>query len=152
MLRGLSCLNEKTISFLHIADTHFGVYFAKKPRNQLKKEYCNLFFTKSEEVIKKAIKDHKIDFIIHSGDFFNRSKPPPEVIDRAVKPFSATAIKGIPIYLLPGNHVRGKLPFGMLHYQDNINVFLWHDSAYDDPSQQVRAKGIVFRPSLFLHF
>ncbi len=123
MIRGISCLNETIISFLHLGDTHYGVNFAKKPRDQLKKEYSNLFFTKSEEVIKKAIDDHKIDFIIHSGDFFNRSKPPPEVIDRAVKPFSETANKGIPIYLLPGNHERSKLPFGLLHYQDNINVF-----------------------------
>jgi DNA repair exonuclease SbcCD nuclease subunit len=116
-------LTETIISFLHITDTHFGVNFAKKPRNQLKEEYSNLFFSKSEEVIKKAIECHKIDFIVHSGDFFNRSKPPPEVVDRAVKPFSITANKGIPIYLLPGNHERSKLPFGLLHYQDNINVF-----------------------------
>ncbi|MHA2367021.1 MAG: metallophosphoesterase family protein [Candidatus Hodarchaeales archaeon] len=114
---------EKIISFLHIGDTHFGVYYAKKPRDQLKKEYSNLFFTKTEEVIKQAIISHKVDFIVHSGDFFNRSKPPPEVVDRAVKPFSETANNGIPIYLLPGNHERSKLPFGLLHYQDNINVF-----------------------------
>ena len=108
-------------------------------RNQLKKKYCDLFFTQSEEVIKKAIDDHKIDFIIHSGDFFNRSKPPPEVVDRAVKPFSETANKGIPIYLLPGNHERGKLPFGLLHYQDNINVFK------DPRSFTFKKKGIIIQ-------
>ncbi|MHA1967074.1 MAG: metallophosphoesterase family protein [Candidatus Hodarchaeales archaeon] len=116
-------MNETIISFFHFGDTHFGVNFAKNSRNQLKKEFSNLFFTKSEEAIKQAIKSHKVDFIVHSGDFFNRSKPPPEVVDRAVKPFSETANKGIPVYLLPGNHERSKLPFGLLHYQDNINVF-----------------------------
>jgi DNA repair exonuclease SbcCD nuclease subunit len=111
------------ITFLHIADTHFGANWSRRIRNIQRKKYGELFFDKCEAVINDALKTHNIDFIIHSGDFFNRSKPPPEVVDRAVKPFYQIANKNIPVYIIPGNHERSKLPFGLLHYQDNIHVF-----------------------------
>ncbi|MFX0087713.1 MAG: exonuclease SbcCD subunit D [Candidatus Hodarchaeota archaeon] len=116
-------MNFSEINFLHIADTHFGANYSRKIRNIRRKKYGELFFEKNEIVIKEAFEKHNVDFIIHSGDFFNRSKPPPEVVDRAVKPFSQIANKNVHVYIIPGNHERSKLPFGLLHYQDNIHVF-----------------------------
>ena len=84
-------MDKDAIRFLHLSDTHFGVYYALKPRNLLRRAYSELFFHKVEEVIREATSIHKIDFIIHSGDFFNRSKPPPEVVDRGVRPFQRAA-------------------------------------------------------------
>ena len=90
----------------------------------LRRAYGELFFQKIANVIQKAISNHHIDFIIHSGDFFNRSKPPPDVIDRAVKSFRPAIQKEIPIYILPGNHERSKLPLGLLPFSNgNINLF-----------------------------
>jgi DNA repair exonuclease SbcCD nuclease subunit len=84
-----------------------------------------LFFLKVEEIIREAISIHKIDFIIHSGDFFNRSKPPPKVVDRGVKPFQLAARKGIPVFIIPGNHERSRLPLGLLpFFNDNLNLFV----------------------------
>ncbi len=123
-------MQNPTIRFLHIGDTHFGVHYAVKPKNLLRRAYGDLFFQKSKDVIHSAILNHKIDFIIHCGDFFNRSKPPPKVIDRAVKPFLFAANKGIPIYLLPGNHERSKLPLGLLSFHDNIKLFSKPTSYY----------------------
>lgn len=117
-------MDDNSIRFLHFSDTHFGVHYALKPRNLLKRVYGELFFQKVENLIHDAISNHKIDFIIHSGDFFNRSKPPPEVIDRAVKPFQLAARKGIPVFIVPGNHERSKLPLGLLPFSnDNFNLF-----------------------------
>lgn len=89
----------------------------------MRRAYGESFFQKVADVIQKAISDQKIDFIIHSGDFFNRSKPPPEVIDRAVKSFQPAIQKEIPIYILPGNHERSKLPLGLLPFNGNFNLF-----------------------------
>ena len=117
-------MSEDSISFLHLSDTHFGAHYALKPKNLQRRAYGELFFQKAEEVINKAISEHHVDFIIHSGDFFNRSKPSPEVVDRGVKPFQLAAKKGIPIYVIPGNHERSKLPLGLLPFSDdNINLF-----------------------------
>ncbi len=117
-------MHENIIRFLHIGDTHFGVHYALNPKNPYRRAYGELFFQKIEEVINQAISEHHVDFIIHSGDFFNRSKPPPEVVDRGVKPFQLAAKRGIPIFIIPGNHERSKLPLGLLPFSnDNINLF-----------------------------
>ncbi|MFX0170677.1 MAG: exonuclease SbcCD subunit D [Candidatus Hodarchaeota archaeon] len=117
-------MNNTSISFLHIADTHFGVHYALKPKNQLRKAYGDLFFHKAEEALEKALSIHNVDFVLHVGDFFNRSKPPVEVVDRAVRPFIKAAVElDVPIFILPGNHERGKLPLGLLSYYDNIHIF-----------------------------
>ena len=49
-----------SIRFLHLSDTHFGVHYALKPRNLLRRAYSELFFRKVEEVIREAILIHKI--------------------------------------------------------------------------------------------
>ena len=117
-------MHQNSIRFLHIGDTHFGVHYALRPKNLHRRAYGELFFQKVKEVINTAISVHHVDFIIHSGDFFNRSKPPPEVVDRGIKPFQLAARKGIPIYVLPGNHERSKLPLGLISFSDdNINLF-----------------------------
>ncbi len=117
-------MGRDSIRFLHLSDTHFGVHYALRPRNLLRRAYGELFFRKVEEVIREAISIHKIDFIIHSGDFFNRSKPPPEVVNRGVKPFQLAARKEIPVFIIPGNHERSRVPLGLLPFSnDNINLF-----------------------------
>ncbi|MHA2224119.1 MAG: metallophosphoesterase family protein [Candidatus Hodarchaeales archaeon] len=116
-------MQQRTISFLHLADTHFGVHYAIRPKNQLRRAYGEAFFQKAKKVMEDAIIKHNVDFIIHSGDFFNRSKPPPEVVDRAVTLFNLATNNHIPIYIIPGNHERGKLPIGLLSFQDNIKLF-----------------------------
>ena len=114
---------EDSIRFLHLSDTHFGVHYALNPRNNLRREYGELFFQKVEDNIQEAISKHKIDFIIHSGDFFNRSKPPREVVDRGVKSFQLAAKKGIPVFIIPGNHEKSRLPIGLLSFtNDNLNI------------------------------
>jgi len=117
-------VHESPINFLHLSDTHCGVHYAVTPRNHQRRAYGESFFQKAAEVIETAITHHKVDFILHAGDFFNRSKPPSEVIDRAVQPFLRAANKGIPVYLLPGNHERSTLPLGLLTYHDMINLFV----------------------------
>lgn len=117
-------MGDDFIRFLHISDSHFGVHYALNPRNLHRRAYGETFFQKVTDVVKKAVFNHQVDFIIHSGDFFNRSKPPSEVVDRAVKSFLPAIQKEIPIYILPGNHERSKLPLGLLPFSnENIHLF-----------------------------
>ncbi|MFQ5819032.1 MAG: exonuclease SbcCD subunit D [Candidatus Heimdallarchaeota archaeon] len=132
-------MDEQSISFLHLADTHFGVNYAIKPKNLQRRAYGELFFQKVNDVIDTAISKHNVDFILHSGDFFNRSKPPPLVIERAVQPFVLAAKHGIPVYLLPGNHERSKLPLGLISYYDDINL-LDKPSSYCFEKNGIRIK------------
>ncbi|MFX0014012.1 MAG: exonuclease SbcCD subunit D [Promethearchaeota archaeon] len=115
--------DKNSVRFLHLSDTHFGVHFALHPKNLNRRAYGELFFQKVNDLINKSISRHQVDFIIHSGDFFNRSNPPPEIVDRGVQSFQLATREGIPIFVLPGNHERSKLPFGLLPFSDNINLF-----------------------------
>ena len=111
------------LTFLHLADTHLGVHYAIRPKNLLRRKYGELFFQKIEEVLNKVVVNNKVDFILHSGDLFNRSKPPSEVISRAIHLFLTILQKGIKIYIIPGNHERSFLPIGLLKLHPNIHVF-----------------------------
>jgi len=117
-------VGEDSIKFLHLSDSHFGAHYALKPKNLHRRAYGELFFQKVSKLIRKAISEHKIDFIIHSGDFFNQSKPPSEVINYGVKSIEPAIREEIPIYILPGNHERSKLPLGLLPFSNgNFNLF-----------------------------
>ena len=124
---------QNTVKFLFLSDTHFGVHYALNPRNMLKYAYGNRFFDQVEKIFEESIKQDKIDFILHGGDFFNRSKPPSKVVEKATS-LLLNAAKDVPIYLIPGNHERSRLPIGLLEYQDNIHVF-------KNPSTYVFKKG-----------
>ncbi len=118
-------MKSQIIKFLHISDSHFGAHFAAKSSsrtNKLRKEYGERFFIAIKQILDNSIIKDKIDFVIHTGDFFNRSKPPPNVMEKAISPFSKVAEK-IPIYFIPGNHERSKLPFGLISFQDNVHIF-----------------------------
>ncbi|MFW9854772.1 MAG: exonuclease SbcCD subunit D [Candidatus Thorarchaeota archaeon] len=117
-------MKEDSIKFLHIADTHFGAHYALRPKNMQRRAYGERFFQQAQKIVEEAVIRHRVDFIIHSGDFFNRSQPPPEVVDRAVEPFVKVASRGIPVYIVAGNHERGKLPVGLISYHENFHLFV----------------------------
>jgi DNA repair exonuclease SbcCD nuclease subunit len=54
---------------------------------------------------------------------FFRSKIPHSIIEKAYEPLVAVANAGIPIYLVPGNHERAKLPNHLWLAHPYINVF-----------------------------
>lgn len=118
-------MKDKIIKFLHLSDSHFGAHFPVRTSirtNRLRKQYGERFFSVVKQILQKEVTEGDIDFVIHTGDFFNRSKPPPVIVDKALTPFSHIAQK-IPIYFVPGNHERGKLPFGLINFQENIKIF-----------------------------
>ncbi|MFX1286504.1 MAG: exonuclease SbcCD subunit D [Promethearchaeota archaeon] len=118
-------MGDESIRFLHLGDTHFGAHYAQRPKNLHRRAYGELFFQKVEEVVNKAITEHEVDFIIHSGDFFNRSQPSPEIVDRGIKAFQLASKKEIPVFILPGNHERSRLPLGLIPFTDHETIKLF---------------------------
>ncbi|MFW9779181.1 MAG: exonuclease SbcCD subunit D [Candidatus Heimdallarchaeota archaeon] len=117
-------MKEDSVKFLHIADTHFGAHYAINPKNLQRRAYGERFFRQTEKIVNEALIQHQVDFIIHSGDFFNRSQPPGEVVKRGVEPFVRAASNGVPVYIVAGNHERGKLPVGLISFHENIYLFV----------------------------
>lgn len=88
------------MKFIHVSDTHLGCEIPIEFREIRKKDFVNAF----KQVVDFAIKE-KVNFIIHSGDFFDdyfriSSGILEDIIDSLIK----LKEKEIPLILIKGNH------------------------------------------------
>ncbi len=88
------------MKFLHITDTHLGYH------QYGLEERARDFFDVFNEAVDIAI-EKKVDFVIHSGDFFHTSRPSNAVLIQGLQIINRLKNAGIPIFLIPGNHDRG---------------------------------------------
>ncbi len=95
------------MKILALGDTHFGYYYGRSAESR--NSILNYFYERFESIIEIA-KAEEIDYIIHTGDVFNRSKPPKKVKDRVYALFKQVLDNDIGLILIPGNHDRGSLP------------------------------------------
>ena len=88
------------MKFSHISATHLGQYRSKKDRID---DTYNAF----EQTVEKCIGE-KIDFLILSGDIFDRSHPPNDAILFLMKQFMKLKENGIQSYFILGDHDQPK--------------------------------------------
>ena len=85
------------MKFAHLADTHLG--YRQFGLYEREKDFYEVF----EKIIDRIIEE-KVDFVIHSGDLFDNSRPSP----LALLTFQKCLIKlknvNIPVYAIAGNH------------------------------------------------
>ena len=92
------------MNVLYLTDTHLGIrqHFRGAPANWTRaQDHLEAF--QQALAAEVAPSGAPIDAVIHSGDVFDRSKPPPEAIHAAVEAFTAVA-RRVPVFLIPGNH------------------------------------------------
>jgi DNA repair exonuclease SbcCD nuclease subunit len=65
----------------------------------------------------------EIDLVVHGGDLFYRSRIPDSLVEEAFGPLLEVAEKGIPVYIVPGNHERGVIPRTLFTDHDHIFCF-----------------------------
>ena len=61
--------------------------------------------------------------VVHGGDVFNRSRPVPSLAYQAFEPLTRVADRGVPVFIVPGNHERGRLPHIRFAQHPGIHVF-----------------------------
>jgi len=83
--------------FVHISDTHLG--FRQYGLDEREDDFYSAF----EQAVGMIIEERP-DFVIHSGDMFDNSRPPPKSMLVAQSLISQLEEKGIPLFLVPGNH------------------------------------------------
>ena len=83
--------------FAHIADTHLGY----RQYGLYEREID--FYNHYTLIIDKII-DEKPDFVIHSGDLFETSRPPTKALLTAQDNFLKLKEENIPVYAIAGNH------------------------------------------------
>ena len=109
------------IRILFLADTHLGFDYAFRPRIKRRRRGPE-FFANFERALQPALIG-QVDGVVHGGDLLYRSKVPARLVAMAIEPLKAVAARGIPVYLVPGNHERSAIPHGHLAEHPLIHIF-----------------------------
>jgi len=109
------------IRILLLADTHLGFDLPRRPRIQRRRRGPE-FFANFERALQPAL-EGQVDCVVHGGDLLYRSKVRAELVTMAFAPFKRVADRGIPIYLVPGNHERSAIPHRHLGEHPRIHIF-----------------------------
>lgn len=112
---------SESIRILFFGDSHLGFDLPNQPRIERRRRGEDLF--KNYHQIIKFAKWEKADLILHGGDLFHHSRVSPAIIERAYRPLYELACSGIPVYLVPGNHERSRLPEHLYLSHNNIHIF-----------------------------
>ncbi len=109
------------IKILILADTHLGFDLPIQPRIERRRRGED-FFSNYQFILDFA-RRQKVNLIVHGGDLFSRSQVHPAIVDRAYEPLFEVAKRGIPIFIVPGNHERSRLPAHLYLAHENIKIF-----------------------------
>jgi exonuclease SbcD len=109
------------IRALFLADTHLGFDLPQRPRVDRRRRGYD-FFDNFERVLEVAAQE-RVDFVLHGGDLFYRSRVPASLVQRVFQLLKRLAESGIPVFLVPGNHERSRIPYPMLALHPRIHVF-----------------------------
>jgi len=85
------------MKFAHLADTHLG--YRQYGLFEREIDFYDIF----NNIIDKLIEERP-DFVIHSGDLFEFSRPPTKALLTVQKGLMALKDAGIPVYAIAGNH------------------------------------------------
>lgn len=114
-------MTTSPITILFFGDSHLGFDLPIHPRIQVRRRGED-FFANYQRVLDTAL-EKKVDLVLHGGDLFFRSRVPAAIVERAYQPLLNVARAGIPVYLVPGNHERSRLPAHLWLSHENIHVF-----------------------------
>lgn len=109
--------NQKTVTFFHTADIHFGVenYGKIDPKTGIHSRLLD--FHKSLSVIVDQAIEQQIDFFLFCGDAYKTAYPTPTQQKLLVKLLLKLQAAGIPVVIVVGNHDH-PLSFGKAHSLD----------------------------------
>lgn len=109
------------IRVLLVADTHLGYDFPFRPRIERRRRGPD-FFSNFERALEPALRG-EVDLVVHGGDLLYRSRVPAALVELAMAPLIRVAKKDVPVYLVPGNHERSKIPLHLWGTHPNIHIF-----------------------------
>jgi DNA repair exonuclease SbcCD nuclease subunit len=109
------------IRILFLADTHLGFDLPQRPRIDRRRRGHD-FFANFDLALQDALSE-RVDFVLHGGDLFFRSRVPPSLVQRVFLSIKRVADSAVPVFLVPGNHERSRIPYPMLALHPNIHVF-----------------------------
>ncbi len=118
---GTQQTTERPIRILFLADSHLGFDLPFKPRVNRRRRGHD-FFANFERALAPALRG-EADLVVHGGDLFFRARLPPALVEMALEPLVRVANSGVPVFLVPGNHERSRIPNHLLCCHPNLHIF-----------------------------
>ncbi|MHC4662033.1 MAG: metallophosphoesterase family protein [Planctomycetota bacterium] len=112
---------KKAARILFLADSHLGFDYPFRPRIRRRRRGPD-FFSNFERALEPAL-GKKVDLVIHGGDLLYRSKVPAKLVAMSFDPLLRVADAGVPVFVVPGNHERGAIPYPLLAGHRNLHIF-----------------------------
>jgi DNA repair exonuclease SbcCD nuclease subunit len=112
---------SRRIRILLLADTHLGFDLPTRARIERRRRGHD-FLANYTAALGPALSGD-VDLVVHGGDVFNRSRVPTSVAWQAFEPLARVADTGIPVFVVPGNHERGRIPQIRFAQHRGIHVF-----------------------------
>ncbi len=66
-------------------------------------------FANFDRALQPAL-DGEMDAVVHGGDLYYRSRVPAALVERVMGALIRVAERGVPVFIVPGNHERSRLP------------------------------------------
>ncbi len=109
------------VRILLLSDTHIGFDTPRRPRVARRRRGPD-FQASFERALEPALRG-EADLVVHAGDLFHRSRVSTGVAEQGLAPLRRVAECGVPVFLVPGNHERSRIPFPLLAAHPNLHVF-----------------------------
>ncbi len=109
----------EAMRILHLTDTHLGV------RQQVRGapagwSRADDHMAAFDAALRPALRG-EVDLVVHSGDLFDRSRPPPRAVALAAERLLSVVTR-VPVVLMAGNHDRRGLKRWLPHPDPNLHV------------------------------
>ena len=114
-------MDSRSARILFVADTHLGFDLPFRPRVERRRRGHD-FFANFERALQPAHRG-EVDLVVHGGDLLYRTRVPAALVEMALAPLVRVAEKGIPVYLVPGNHERSRIPLHLWGTHPDIHIF-----------------------------
>ncbi|MHC5012559.1 MAG: metallophosphoesterase family protein [Planctomycetota bacterium] len=111
----------RTARVLLLADTHVGFDWPAQPRIARRRRGPD-FLARFEEALTPALRG-EADLVVHGGDLLYRARVPAGLVQAAMAPLFRVADRGVPVFLVPGNHERSRIPYPLLTRHRNVFLF-----------------------------
>jgi DNA repair exonuclease SbcCD nuclease subunit len=109
------------IRILLLADSHLGFDLPMSPRSGRRRRGYD-FLANYATALEPALRG-QVDLVVHAGDVFDRPSVVPSIAYQAYEPLKRVADAGVPVFIVPGNHERSRLPHAALASHPGIHVF-----------------------------
>lgn len=111
----------RAVRVLLLADSHLGFDHPVRPRVQRRRRGHD-FLANYRRALRAAVRE-RVDLVVHGGDLFHKPRVPSSLVYEALGPLEQVADAGIPVFLVPGNHERSRIPCDWLVRHPGVHLF-----------------------------